>query len=226
MHILLVIVVVIIVFLIGTKVIFLFRPGLALKSILLVVLSMGCVFLMLRLLPDFSFFGRGKEVEADIGENYDQNAISWTTVNSIDQLSGYWHGTNRIIFPENTETRSPEFFVLFAMTLRRNEDAFDISMRVDMENYFEELVKMYPTMGFTKESLWAYFINDDQQSDGFIYENYCLELEEFSVPLESLLNETSLQIDNSGTYLKYIIPKRVISIGTIDSMECILAKDK
>jgi len=149
----------------------------------------------------------------------------WISIINIEEISGYWIGTNNIHFPE-VRNLNPEFTALFTMTLRNRNDLIDIGFKLDMENYLNALLVAYPDHFNNKNDIWTLFTENSRKKTSAIdYGDYYISSFSESIPLDNILMNCIIQINNDSTKIKAIIPQNVFGIAGTDTLECILDKE-
>jgi len=172
-------------------------------------------------LPD----GRWQEYDtwdAPIVDPFDKP--SWRSITSIDEITGYWKGSNNINFPEVINI-SPPFTAMFTMALRRNNNLFDVEFKLDLENFLDSVIAKYPEYFESKDVLWTKFTeNGKKQSNNTNYGNYYISSFVQNTSLENILNVCNLQINNNGTKINVVMIKDIFGIDGADTLTCILDK--
>jgi hypothetical protein len=146
----------------------------------------------------------------------------WRSIANITEINGSWIGTNKINIPE-VKNLNPAFTVIFTMTLRNRNDLIDIGFKLDMENYLESVLLAYPGYFDSKETIWNKFVEGSNQSIDF--GEFYIGMYDEQIPLENIINECIIQINNEGTKIKAIIPQNIFGINGTDNLECILEKE-
>jgi hypothetical protein len=155
---------------------------------------------------------------------------AWKPVNSAEEIRGFWTGSISTTIPADKNTGNPEFNIQFTMTLKNNNNLFDIGFRMDMDNYLESLIAAYPSHNFTKDQFWSTFVNNSKKKNSaFEFGEYYFQMYHTEITLENIFQEDcSLYISSVGTRLKAIIPKDVFGLSSAvgpDSMELLLIND-
>ena len=149
---------------------------------------------------------------------------SWRSITSKDEITGYWKGSNNINFPEVVNL-TPAFSAMFTMTLRRNNDLFDIEFMLDLENFLDSVIAKYPDYFESKDIFWSKFTENSKKQTGNInYGKYYLITSVEKTSLENILNVCKLEINNNDTKINVVMIKDIFGIEGADTLECILDK--
>ena len=157
-----------------------------------------------------------------VNDPFDKPA--WRSITNKDDITGFWKGSNNINFPEVVNL-APAFSAMFTMTLRRNNDLFDVEFKLDLENFLDSVLAKYPDYFESKDIFWTTFTeNSKKQTSNIKYGKYYITSFVEKTSFENILKTCKLEINNNGTKINVVMINDIFGIEGANTLACILDK--